>query len=124
LSGASGLALRAPGVVCGRPALARLTGILTPTIRPPALRRAAVAAGLVAATACAPAPDSAAWGADPTAGATAQPPGDSAAGPATYEDFGLALLARLTAAAPGRNAFVSPTSAGVALSIDVPCFAL
>lgn len=37
--------------------------------------------------------------------------------PAPYDDFAFALLGRLTAAAPGRNAFVSPASAGLAFSM-------
>jgi serpin B len=37
--------------------------------------------------------------------------------PANYDAFGIALLRRLVAAAPGRNVFISPLSIGVALSM-------
>jgi serine protease inhibitor len=37
--------------------------------------------------------------------------------PASYDEFGFGLLRQLTASAPGRNAIVSPVSAGLALAL-------
>jgi serpin B len=75
-------------------------------------RAAATVICLGAAAACRPLGDTPARAADLPAEAPAP---DAPA--ATYDAFGFALLGRLAADAPGRNAVISPASAGLALAM-------
>jgi serine protease inhibitor len=83
---------------------------------PPRPARTSCAVALIVTMLCATSACAGA-GEKTRSGASQRMAGSSSARPASYDEFGFGLLRQLTASAPGRNAIVSPVSAGLALAL-------